>query len=349
MPLRNKWFLHLAICVVFSTPVMSEEVLSETESVLVDQIVFLKGEIDALVLQPATGSEKQFADRILKLKGQMDRLMRILPPHAQEHLQKKLARPDATVGKPAMQSGMAGSGGAPSGSQPQRLFIRVMSPQDVARVEQSLMTAQLRELKRIRTIIKNTPSQTGGLNTKIQGQWTRFIEGIIESGMEIEVPVLVQYVLQGSYPKMANPGATNPGATNPKTKQDQMFEEIKSKFYVNLEAKLQAEIARARELASAVEGKEDAALLPEAIREKRFASGPGPGGAVMHRDGAAVSTKGELDAYIQKLERRLSDTKREAPSADAVLQNRIQSQEQALQKISDIAKMLEEAAKAANR
>ena len=341
MPLyRCKWFLHLAICVVFPTPAMSEEVSqlspSALDSALVDQILFLKGEIDVLILQPATGSEKQLADRILKWKRQIDRLMRVLPAHAQEYFQKKLAQSEAKAafGRPDIQSGRVGPDGAFTGSQPQRLSIRVMSPEDVARVEQSLMSAQLRELKRIRTIIKNTPSQTGGSDTRIQGPWTRFIEGIRESGMEIEVPVLVQYVLQESYPE---------------AKQGQTFEEIKNKFYVNLEAKLQAEIARVRDLTAAVEGKEDAAPLPEAIREKQFAFGPGPNGEVIYQDGAVVSTKGELDAYIQKLEGRLSDTKEEAQSANAVLQNRIQSQKQTLQNLSNIAEMLEEAAKTTDR
>ena len=328
---RYKWFLYLAICVVFSTPAISEEVsLSASDSALVDQILFLKGEIDVLILQPATGSEKQLADRILKWKGQIDRLMRVLPTHAQEQLQRKLTQSEAKTafGRPDIQSGRIGPDGAQGPS------VRVMSPEDVARVEQSLMSAQLRELKRIRTIIKNTPSQTGGSDTRIQGPWTRFIEGIRESGMEVEVPVLVQYVLRESYSE---------------TKEARTFEEIKSKFFVDLEAELQAEITRARELAAAVEGEEDAASLPEAIREKQFASGPGPNGEVIYQDGAAVSTKGELDAYIQKLEGRLSDTREEAQLANAVLQNRIQSQEQALQNISDIAKMLEEAAKTTDR
>jgi hypothetical protein len=67
------------------------------------------------------------------------------------------------------------------------------------------------------------------------------------------------------------------------------------------------------------------------------------------RAAGAILTKGELDTYIQGMEEKLNSVGDDAQLANVDLQNMLQKQQQTLQMMSNIPKMLHDTAMAVIR
>ena len=321
--------------------------MSSSEKAVFEKILKLKRESDALMRQPAATSERELLDRALKLKGDMNRLLLQLPPRYHDALQKALEKPEdpSPKAKPKPKSDPAASQtpapgspqppgeGGPTGGMPPGLEKLVyMRPEDVKRVEQALMSAQLRELRRIGMLIQQLSAQQGTLDAATRGRWVNFVEGVAGSGMEVQPQTLVQYVLHAAYAEAT---------------QDLGLRAAKVAFYNNLRAKIRAEILKTREIEEAVAGAADEAPLKNPFKKKRFLTEPTPDGTVHVQEGELVSSKGQLAGYAEALEQQLQAVGNDAGAANTALQQALQNQQQTLQTVTNVSKMLKDAATAA--
>ena len=139
---------------------------------------------------------------------------------------------------------------------------------------------------------------------------------------------LVQWLLRESYME---------------TTQDLYFFAEKVKFFNAVKKKIRDELTNAREYLAQYAGvEEDAPIQPyEKLKiSVEFTSNPD---VVYEPDGFA-ETKGQLTAYIENLEERLSSVGDDAQLANVDLQNILQKQQQTIQLMSNISKMLHDTA-----
>ena len=168
----------------------------------------------------------------------------------------------------------------------------------------------------------------------VQSRWADFIARVAISG-NVDVNALVMWVLRQSYTE---------------TTEDLRFYAEKVKYYNDLKDSIRNELTAAREyLAQAdVVGLESEDDLP----------GSGYSAAIVTTDptivdGAAtvptferedITTKAELETYIENLETQLNSVGDDAQLANVDLQNVLQKQQQTLQMLSNISKMLHDTA-----
>ena len=148
--------------------------------------------------------------------------------------------------------------------------------------------------------------------------------------MEVDVPSLVKYVMREAYSE-ENEGLEMLGIT--------------VRFYRDLRTKLREEITKVKKLADAVSGEDGP--LSETIRKKRFSSGPGPNGEVMHQEGDRVATKAAAMQYLEELEKQRETTNENAEQANLELQETLLKHQPKLRTMSDMSQKLQNVGQAA--
>jgi hypothetical protein len=178
----------------------------------------------------------------------------------------------------------------------------------------------------------------------LQGRWADFVAGQ-GVGNAMDVNALVQFVLREAY--MENT-------------KDLHFYAQKVRFYNSLKKNIREELTKAREYLSKQAGsKPEDALKGGTYTNSAGSTGPlsfptepkfdeATGAMVPHDPmaGTAISNKEGLETYIKNLEEQLNSVGDDAQLANVDLQNMLQKQQQTLQMMSNISKMLHDTAMA---
>ena len=168
----------------------------------------------------------------------------------------------------------------------------------------------------------------------LQGKWANFIGKAAKFG-GVDVNALVQMVLRESYMET--------------TQSLYMYAE-KVRYYNNLKKEIRDELTQARNVLADHSGAkpEDALDQPydtievaDAFTGKEQADG-GSG----HPQGEPAETLADLEEYIKGLEEKLNSVGDDAQLANVDLQNMLQKQQQTMQMMSNISKMLHDTAMA---
>lgn len=187
--------------------------------------------------------------------------------------------------------------------------------------EQSLNRSQLIELKRIGVMIAQ-----GKSDSEVQEAWKM----MFSNNRDINVDMAINSIL--SEAKL-------------ETERNVTAAKITVQFYSLLGGKLFEEIKNARLcLSKTVETKE-----PVNIRKKVFGLSPDPQGEIVFSETDSISTLQELENYIKEYEEQLNTIGDDAQLANIDLQNVLQKQQQTLQMLSTISKMLHDTAMAVIR
>ena len=185
----------------------------------------------------------------------------------------------------------------------------------------------------------------------LQSRWSDFISNTNLKGGAVDVNSLVQWVLRESYQE---------------TTKDLYFYAEKVKYFNSCKKAIRDELSKAREfMAEHGVGLEEDQTLGKTYDNDGNATGgsaqswqgKGISGDFTGSDtdptmdpalykGAALTTKGGLDTYIQNLEEKLSSVGDDAQLANVDLQNILQKQQQTIQMMSNISKMLHDTAQA---
>lgn len=88
------------------------------------------------------------------------------------------------------------------------------------------------------------------------------------------------------------------------------------------------------------------ANAPKPLKRMTFRANPRMPGTIIVRESGTVSTKPEFDNYIKELEEKLSTIGDDAQLANIDLQSKLQQQQQTIQMLSNISKMLHDTAMA---
>jgi len=193
------------------------------------------------------------------------------------------------------------------------------------------LTAQQRyEMKQI-----GAAALTGGPSAELQSRWSSFVSEVATTGGGGDVNALVQEVLRESYMQ---------------TTEDLRFYAEKVQFFNDLKKSIRAELTRARaELSKHAGAADTAALEPPYTGQDFTLQYSGSGVAAGEVSGEDISTKGKLDTYIKSMEDKLNSVGDDAQLANVDLQNVLQKQQQTLQMMSNISKMLHDTAMAVIR
>ncbi|MEZ4270075.1 MAG: hypothetical protein R3C68_01120 [Myxococcota bacterium] len=166
----------------------------------------------------------------------------------------------------------------------------------------------------------------------LQSRWSALITEAQSSLGTLDINALVQYVLRESYNE---------------TSGDMYFYAQKVQFFNELKKSIRDEATAARNALAEYAGLADTAELTPPYNKIEFVTdftGVNPEGesanGVVTTDGGQATTKAELDAYIQGLEEKLSSVGDDAQLANIDLQNMLQKQQQTMQQMSNISKML---------
>ncbi len=219
-----------------------------------------------------------------------------------------------------------------------------LSASEVAFVE-SLNSSQLDQLQSVTNAFSATVnaavSDSGGATTGVkvsalegplQDRWSAFVSDMKIKGGATDVNALVQWVLRDSYQE---------------TTKDLYFYAEKVKFYNNIKKDIRAELQRARDVWVDYAGKDETTALSTPFKATPPATeftGATEGTATQPHDDC--TTKAELETYIQEMEESLSSVGDDAQLANVDLQNMLQKQQQTMQMMSNIAKMLHDTAMA---
>jgi len=170
-----------------------------------------------------------------------------------------------------------------------------------------------------------TQPNTDGL----QSRWSEFIAKVgSEKGALVDINSLVQAVLRDAY--MENT-------------KDLHFYAQKVRYFNEVKKAMREELTRAREALTANAGNEDTDALVGGNFTGNDVNAEAFGdvdGIVTEGGGTVATTKAELDTYIQGLEEKLNSVGDDAQLANVDLQNMLQKQQQTLQMMSNISKML---------
>ena len=172
-------------------------------------------------------------------------------------------------------------------------------------------------------------------DAKLQSQWASFVS--TGGFSEVDINALVQAVLRESYME---------------SMQDLRFYAEKVSFYNNLKKEIRGELDTLREglttAASAGASKPEDPLGTTLLSNNFDGSlgiDPDTGKPVsVGSSSQSITTTGELEDQIKKLEERLNSVGDDAQLANVDLQNMLQKQQQTLQMMSNISKMLHDTA-----
>ncbi len=184
----------------------------------------------------------------------------------------------------------------------------------------------------------NMVNNTQAAGTSLQSRWAEFVAKQADTG-NVDVNALVQQVLKDAYLENT---------------KDLYHYASKVKFYNEGKKSIRDELKRARETLAEHAGADGTAAV--SFTGKSFAvdtvtldaSGM-PQVQVADGDPAATGTKEQLDTYIRNLEEKLNSVGDDAQLANVDLQNMLQKQQQTLQMMSNISKMLHDTAMAVIR
>ncbi len=173
-------------------------------------------------------------------------------------------------------------------------------------------------------------------SSALQSRWAEFVGKQAVNG-GVDVNALVQHVLRDSYLEST---------------QDLYFYASKVKFYNELKKGIREELTNARKELSGHAGREDTdAVTYNKIAFSTDYTGAAASGQpeiVTSPDGT-TSTKKDLETYIEALEEKLNSVGDDAQLANVDLQNMLQKQQQTMQMMSNISKMLHDTAMAVIR
>ncbi len=228
-------------------------------------------------------------------------------------------------------------------------FIQKLDPKDLAALQQLAKEA---------SAMHGSGSTDGAVTAGLQGRWADFVAGTNMKGGQ-DVNALVQFVLREAY--MENT-------------KDLHFYAQKVRFYNELKKSIREELTKARKFLSSqaeaaaawVQQNPDNNLsenyhfvdqpypglefytTPEYDETKGMMPKP-PAEYGVDENGTVVDpldTKGKLETYIKGLEEKLNSVGDDAQLANVDLQNMLQKQQQTLQMMSNISKMLHDTAMA---
>lgn len=197
----------------------------------------------------------------------------------------------------------------------------------------------------LKTMMAGISSSIAGMNTAqtgvasssdLQGRWSEFAGKVAQTG-NIDVNALVQSVLRDSY--MENT-------------KDLHFYAQKVKFYNELKKGIRDELTDARKALSHTAGADAESALPSTFDYKTLVTGPNADGEVIPPQSGNTDydqTKEGLETYIKNLEEQLNSVGDDAQLANVDLQNMLQKQQQTMQQMSNISKMLHDTAMAVIR
>lgn len=154
-------------------------------------------------------------------------------------------------------------------------------------------------------------------------RWQGLITGMTVSNRSLDPTDLVQWVLRESYLEQAG---------------DLRFYADKVRFFNEAKESIRTHLDRAKTLrARSAAG---AAVPVQVVQLRPYSKDVSPVGAASKRR----MTKGELEDYISKMEEKLNTVGDDAQLANVDLQNVLQKQQQLLQTLSNIMKMLNDTA-----
>jgi hypothetical protein len=205
--------------------------------------------------------------------------------------------------------------------------------------------AELGSLGKIAAGLTVPNAEVTRASADLQGRWANLIANQKINGT-VDVNSLVQYVLREAY--MENT-------------KDLHFYGQKVRFYNSLKKMIREELTKAREYLAEQAGRESEEELVGGTYANSV-GGTGPlsfptephfdeetGAMVPHEPQASsidFSNKEHLETYIQNLEEQLNSVGDDAQLANVDLQNMLQKQQQTLQMMSNISKMLHDTAMA---
>lgn len=207
-----------------------------------------------------------------------------------------------------------------------------------------LSNAQQQQLDTVRNGLTHAITSTPPDQNAIQQADTRFGALVRDAtdphganpilGESFDVGAYVQYVLRDAY--------------NSTTADMEVFAK-KTKWLNDLKKEIRNELERARGIASSanVATLADTATLPTPpgpVTPKTFNTDPTAAGGAFSVDGTPLTTKAQLKSYIENLEQKLQTAGDDAQLAQVDLQNILQKQQQTLQLMSNISKMLHDTA-----
>ena len=178
--------------------------------------------------------------------------------------------------------------------------------------------------------------------TTLQGRWQEFVAELAAGDRAIDINSMIQQVLRESYLE---------------NNKDLQFFADKVRFFNELKKRIRDELTRARQhRASLVLSIDSITCEHEPIASytslcfDTFPTFDDEGKAMVKvTEGAQVSTRQALEAYIASLEQQLASVGDDAQLANIDLQNMLQKQQQTLQMISNVSKMLHDTAMAITR
>lgn len=180
--------------------------------------------------------------------------------------------------------------------------------------------------------VSGAPAEAvSALEGPLQDKWTDFVTRMKIAGGAVDINALVQWVLRESYQE---------------TTEDLYFYAEKVKFFNAVKKEIRAELKAARNELAKLAGAEDTAAASFGITPINMeftGSEEVLGNVSTYKD---PTTKAELETYIQNLEEDLSSVGDDAQLANVDLQNMLQKQQQTMQMMSNIAKMLHDTAMA---
>ena len=187
------------------------------------------------------------------------------------------------------------------------------------------MQTQLQSVASAMTLSLINNEQT---DAELQARWSDFVSEASSGMGAIDVDALVQWVLRESYQE---------------TTQDLYFFAQKVKFFNEVKKKIRDELTAARNHLAGFAGAAETANIGSYVSKDIVTDFTG-GSAVSVVDDTTLTTKGELEAYIQSMEEKLSSVGDDAQLANVDLQNMLQKQQQTIQKMSNISKLLHDTA-----
>ena len=186
--------------------------------------------------------------------------------------------------------------------------------------------------------IMQNPEQMPSTNA-LKSRWAEFVsEVIVKKGGMVDINSLVQMVLREAYLENT---------------QDLHFYAQKVRYFNEVKKAMREELTRAREILTDNAGREETQalvggnFLGRNINTEAFSQPE----SIVGDDGSGgtITTKAELDTYITNLEETLNSVGDDAQLANVDLQNMLQKQQQTLQMMSNISKMLHDTSMAVIR